>query len=684
MQIPSIPARLKTMCLVTSGRRRKILLTTIALVAAGYASYRLYKSTALSYRRRQLLRTFKSLSFLAKAVSESAESVSIVSDDLKTFLRTDGDEVPHSLRQALKVVQCPEFKEAVVVFCAALTQGVLQGLNGNGEKDMADSKLYGSKGIHGIESGSENTNLNSDKVEIKSETEKDPVNSALDGAYVETREVQFVKNNCHVEPTDKVTRVQVGHQFICHKKSIFDDWEEEKSEPDVFDGQKQQTQGRLSGGNLNGLTSVAGWIPRNNWTGKLGFMAYKERHSRGWGRDGWHAEGFFERFLDKLFTESGVGFVSVVAGNVARNLVVTLLQELTKDLQRNEGTLRNGFVESSRDTNSRKKGQFGSADKCFSSQTSARQNGNLNIIFSDKCRSLIAECIQNFVSTAVSVYIDKTKDINFYDDMVEGIVNPSHHAVMKELITSVCNGAVETLVRTSHDVMFKKGSTQPESSSVQQDKGMQVGKLETLNGEPCVISDEMPIMSEVGCRPSIQNCLQEFEDSGINVLHDELESPKIVSDLFPVSGSGISYKLVDHVASKSGISLVEEGTSHSSQEVCAGSLSSILMNGSQNMQKWVDSMSKTLAIPSNRKLVLDLAGTMTSEAVRSFFEVMMATVSSYLWDKVASGVEKGKNQLQQGSRYILDDARVKFISLATVFLVICLHVLIGVHVLEPT
>ncbi|CAN8241148.1 unnamed protein product [Cochlearia groenlandica] len=122
-------------------------------------------------------------------------------------------------------------------------------------------------------------------------------------------------------------------------------------------------------------------------------------------------------FVDKvLFTEEGTGFVSVVVGSFVKSLVLGLKSAKT-DIKK-----RHSFIDLLLDDDD------------------------------DKCRELLGDCIERLTSSAVSVYIDKTVGVNVYDEIFAGLTNPKHVDKARDVVVSVCNGALETFLRTSREV----------------------------------------------------------------------------------------------------------------------------------------------------------------------------------------------------------------------------------------
>ncbi|XP_020258312.1 protein PHLOEM PROTEIN 2-LIKE A10-like [Asparagus officinalis] len=261
---------------------------------------------------------------------------------------------------------------------------------------------------------------------------------------------------------------------------------------------------------------------------------------------------FADRILDKLFSASGSGFASVVVGSFARNLVI-------------------GFYSSG----SQRDSDSGSIPSW------------IQLVCGDeKCRALIANCVQLFVSSAVAVFLEKTMDVNTYDELFAGITNPKHEVKVKELLVTVCNGAVETLIKTSHQVLMK---------------------------------------------PSL-NCS------------------------------------VNRVESKQkGVDSAMEIDNRGSFDV------------KEQSSGWFDQVSSTLAIPSNRRFVLDVTGRVTFETVRSFLDFV-------LW-KLYDGAKRGVHAVHEGVvergfevvRYI----SAKSMLIVTICLALCMRVMAGTRVLMP-
>ncbi|KAM5565909.1 protein PHLOEM PROTEIN 2-LIKE A10 [Rosa sericea] len=291
-------------------RRKKWLFILAALGASGYGAYRVYNSPSLVQKRKRFMKVVGALISMAEMVSDSAETVSIVSNDLKEFLSSDSDEMPKSLKQISKIARSEEFSVSLQRLTEAMAIGVYRGFE-------------------------------------------------------------------------------------------------------------------FETGNGNGVGAEKGF-----------------GNSR-----------FSERVMDKVFSEAGTGFVSVVVGSFARNMVM-------------------GFY---------------SSEHSGQDSSSSDVNRWVEVVCSDRSKELVANCIQVFVSTAVAAYLEKTKDVNFCDDMFGGMTNPKHQEKVRELLVSVCNGAVETVVKTSHQVLTSSGSN-PSSNSgtwsvVDHDEGVSGARDESLEQE---------------------------------------------------------------------------------------------------------------------------------------------------------------------------------------------------------
>ncbi|XP_071693768.1 protein PHLOEM PROTEIN 2-LIKE A10-like [Rutidosis leptorrhynchoides] len=361
-------------------KNKKWILLIAALGFSTYGAIRVYNSPSVVRKRERFFKVFSAFSSIAELLGDSAETIGIISKDLKVFIQSDSDEIPNSLRQLSKITTSDEVSESIVSVTRSLTVGILRGY----------------------------------------------------------------------------TRV----------------------------GAKKGDSGN----------------------------------------------SFADKALDRLFSAAGTGFVSVVVGSFAKNMVMAF---------------------------------YTSAEVEMNGSTSSVQDW-VDVITEEKCKGLIGDCIQQFVSTLVTVYLDKTMDVNPFDQMFSGMTNPKHDRKVTELLTTFCNGAIETLVKTSHQVL-----TNP-------------------NG-----------------------------NNGKELILNELKSRKSESN-------GI-----------------------------------------------VSRISSTLAVPSNRRLVLDVTGKVTFATVRSFLDFFLDQLSTGVKRKVDGVHEDAIEKGREVYRYV----STKSYTVMTICLTVWLHVL---------
>ncbi|KAJ6971464.1 protein PHLOEM PROTEIN 2-LIKE A10-like [Populus alba x Populus x berolinensis] len=145
---------------------------------------------------------------------------------------------------------------------------------------------------------------------------------------------------------------------------------------------------------------------------------------------------FLNKVFEKPASPTGSGFVSVIVGSFARNLVLGLYESCLNSIS---------YLNAAADGHDSFQKVMGA-------------------VCGDKGRELIVDCIQLFVSTAVTAYLDRTMHINTYDEFFAGLTDPKHETKVRGVLVSICNGAIETLVKTSHQVLTTDDSNLNSSS----------------------------------------------------------------------------------------------------------------------------------------------------------------------------------------------------------------------------
>ncbi|KAH7289476.1 hypothetical protein KP509_30G004000 [Ceratopteris richardii] len=510
-------------------RRWKWALWAAALAGGSYATYRVYKSESVQRRLQKLVRLFNALLLIGDAAQISAETVSLISSDLKRFLLSDDDDIPRSLRQLLKIAHSPEFERSSTLLVAATTRGIIRGVV------TPRSPPY-----------------------RRSFTADDP-------PCTEIKEICLV--SC--------------------------------AEPLGF--QKGRVQNREKNDRHAFVDPVIG----------TSIYLDKAKHQS----ESKPSKELLDRCFDKLFSKSGINFASAVLSTAARDIVKAIFE---------------GFENQNR-----------AANVAFREENNASYK-ILDVLCTPQGKSLITECIQTLVNTSVAVYVERTKDINFYEDMVAGITNPSYKDPMKDLLSSMCNGAIETFIRTSHSVMFAEASRQRSY--------------------------------EMECRENANNYTIEQLSDGSHVQR-QMSSGS--------SASSISAIAPCHGPTVDNISCFNSSIEMDPVQGWRGKPEKFQREGA-GIQNMIDGISRTLAVPSNHKLVVDVAGTMTSQAVRTFVDVMISTISSNVQSKMRSGWGRLKSTFGQNTvikaQAVHRDLAMKAFFLASICLAICLHLLTALHI----
>ncbi len=132
-------------------RRRTWVVAGTASVAGAVLLYKLYHSERVARAWRQYQRLVLAFSSYNQTFLTGAEISAAISNDLKSFLQSDSQELPQSLRQLAQLFQAEETQAATSSIAAATIRGIMSatqhtGASPSGGLDSVLSALTSEKG----------------------------------------------------------------------------------------------------------------------------------------------------------------------------------------------------------------------------------------------------------------------------------------------------------------------------------------------------------------------------------------------------------------------------------------------------------------------------------------------------------------------------------------------------------
>lgn len=540
-----------------SRRRRNILLACGAVAAGGYVTYRIYNSR----KRLRVFLFYESFSTFLEVLAQGSNTFSIVLSDLHRFLLTEDEEVPHTVKQLLKLARSSEAQESIAAVSAAFSRGLLSTFISSGS--IASSLKHEEEQHPRLQSTPR-------RISRVSEETKNVINEgdnlALRGGASTSLDDRALSPDDYENFGDEVLDADV--------------W---TNAGNVLGGVKAQVDSSLIRGVKEALQEGLG----DDWNSRDGDAGKPSGDQKG-------KEDLVDRLTEKLFSESGKGFASAMVATASRSFVSSVLEHMNAP-KKNEGAESGG--------------EFA--------------RGLLKCAHSADGRAVLTDWIQTFVGTAVSVYLDRTKDINTFDELAESLGKPEHQGPITDLLTTICEASTSSFVRTSHEVLTSDPSTS--SNGVRQETDSSSSDLGEL-----------------------------FHDSeGSEVFYDMGEQEPLSPSHSPVQWKG---------------------------KATVGRREPDLTN-------YAEHIAKVIAVPSNRKLILDIAGTMTTSAVRSTIDVSLAKLSAAFSGKglgpeapKRSGVGEKLQAVGDATKVVVD----KSVVLMTMCFAVCLHsVMGGVRMVQP-
>lgn len=123
-----------------SKKQKKLLGYGSVGVAGLYFLYKAYKSDSLTALIEFRERLLKGLDSSSKSLLLASECSNTIFEDLQTFLTSDSDDLPQSLRQLAKLAKSEEFAEATSSLAAAAIQGAFGTAKTSAEPNLQEGE----------------------------------------------------------------------------------------------------------------------------------------------------------------------------------------------------------------------------------------------------------------------------------------------------------------------------------------------------------------------------------------------------------------------------------------------------------------------------------------------------------------------------------------------------------------